>query len=80
MDYPVQAENSQVVSIRADGIISVNGIVISNVIRLRSWSSNSIACTLSNRHSVQHCYLKETIPVFCPSMLYIAGSNVFALT
>jgi hypothetical protein len=55
VDYPVQcpAENSQVVSIRADGrqvvctipIISVNGIVISNVIRLRLWSSNSIACT-----------------------------------
>ena len=46
VDYPVQcpAENSQVVSI----IISVNGIVISNVIRLRLWSSNSIACTFSS--------------------------------
>jgi hypothetical protein len=55
VDYPVQrpAENSQVVSIRADcrgvvctiPIISVNGIVISNVIRLCLWSNNSIACT-----------------------------------
>jgi hypothetical protein len=56
VDYPVQhrAENSQVVPIRADccqvvctiPIISVNGIVISNVIRLSLWSNNSIACTL----------------------------------
>jgi hypothetical protein len=53
--YPVQhpAENSQVVSIRADcrrvvctiPIISVNSIVISDVIRLRLWSNNRITCT-----------------------------------
>jgi hypothetical protein len=36
------------------------------------------ASGLSNHHSVQLCYLKETIPVFCPSMLCIAGSNVFS--
>jgi hypothetical protein len=54
VDYPVQrpAENSQVVSICTDccrvvctiPIISVNGIEISNLICLRSWSNNSIAC------------------------------------
>jgi hypothetical protein len=55
VDYPVQCpeENSQVVSICADcrrvvctiPIISVNGIVISDVIRLHLWSNNSISCT-----------------------------------
>jgi len=56
MDYPIQrpAENSQLVSIRADccrvvctiPIISVKAIVISDLIRLRLWSNNSIVCTL----------------------------------
>ena len=55
VDYPVQspAENSQVVSIRANGcwvvrtipVISVNGIVISEVIRLRLGSNNSMVCS-----------------------------------
>jgi hypothetical protein len=55
VNYPVQrpAENSQVVSICVDCrqvvctilIISVNGIVISEVICLRLWSNNSIVCT-----------------------------------
>jgi hypothetical protein len=55
VNYPVQrpAENSQVVSICADCrqvvwtilIISVNGIVISEVIRLRLGSNNSMVCS-----------------------------------
>jgi len=56
VNYPIQhpAENSQEISIHADcrrvvcsiPIISVNGILISDVIHLCLWSNNSIACTL----------------------------------